>query len=352
MSRDSAALTVGDWRQELPTLSGSLVSLREPTPHDLGALIDLLSISDASRFSLDEPVSDVDVRAFIDRAIRDRRAGLSFTYAVVQNGTRAVVGVAAAPAARARLLKPRNARALLRLPYAGRESFSRPRGSWDRSRSERSVRAASNCGYSCNTAGRTAPCASWERSRRASCDARFAVAGNTSIRRSGRCSRTTGAITGCPQRRGSIEAARRRAVRTMSELPFRARLYVGAVIFAGVALLAGFAPLATFDRPILFLFLMVLASATAALKVTLPLTTSGSTMSVSYAIDFASLLLLGPHETMLVAAGSAFSQCHLNNKDPEPALSDALQHGLARRHRAGRRASRSSCSPRTVRPIR
>jgi diguanylate cyclase (GGDEF)-like protein/putative nucleotidyltransferase with HDIG domain len=104
----------------------------------------------------------------------------------------------------------------------------------------------------------------------------------------------------------------------MSELPFRARLYVAAVIFAGVALLAGFVPHATFDRPILFLFLMLLASATAALKVTLPLTTSGSTMSVSYAIDFASLLLLGPHETMLVAAGSAFSQCHLNNKGRNP----------------------------------
>src|SRR6185503_11730446 len=98
----------------------------------------------------------------------------------------------------------------------------------------------------------------------------------------------------------------------------RARLYVAAVIFAGVALLAGLAPLVTLDRPILFLFLMVLASATAALKVTLPLTTSGSTMSVSYAIDFASLLLLGPHETMLVAAGSAFSQCHLNNKTRNP----------------------------------
>src|SRR5204862_5985168 len=53
-------------------------------------------------------------------------------------------------------------------------------------------------------------------------------------------------------------------------------------------------------------------------KVYLPLTTSGSTMSVSYAVDFASLLLLGPHETMLVAAGSAFSQCHLNSKERNP----------------------------------
>ena len=56
----------------------------------------------------------------------------------------------------------------------------------------------------------------------------------------------------------------------------------------------------------------------AGLELYLPLTTGGSTMSVSYAVDFASLLLLGAHETMLVAAGSAFSQCHLNSKERNP----------------------------------
>ena len=104
----------------------------------------------------------------------------------------------------------------------------------------------------------------------------------------------------------------------MKKLPLVARLYVTAVIAAGGVLLALGLPLAAFDRPLLFTALIILASATAALKVTLPLTTSGSTMSVSYAVDFASLLLLGPHETMLVAAGSAFSQCSLNRKDRNP----------------------------------
>ena len=74
-----------------------------------------------------------------------------------------------------------------------------------------------------------------------------------------------------------------------------------------------------FDQPLLFAALFLLSSATAALKVSLPLPTGGSTMSVSYAVDFASLLLLGPHQTMLVAAGSAFSQCNLNSKDRNPA---------------------------------
>ncbi|MCU1381994.1 MAG: putative metal-dependent phosphohydrolase, partial [Acidobacteria bacterium] len=104
----------------------------------------------------------------------------------------------------------------------------------------------------------------------------------------------------------------------MRELPRSARVYVGAVIAIGLTLMAVRLPDATFAQPVLFLALLILSSMTAALKVHLPLITSGSTMSVSYAVDFASLLLLGPHETMLVAAGSAFSQCHLNSKDRNP----------------------------------
>ena len=104
----------------------------------------------------------------------------------------------------------------------------------------------------------------------------------------------------------------------MRELPRPALLYVGAIIAIGLALMAVRLPDITFAQPVLFIALLVLSSMTAALKVHLPLTTSGSTMSVSYAVDFASLLLLGPHETMLVAAGSAFSQCYLNSKERNP----------------------------------
>ena len=104
----------------------------------------------------------------------------------------------------------------------------------------------------------------------------------------------------------------------MKQLPIAARLYVISVIVIGLALLVVSVPEIQLRQPLLFVALVVLSSATAALKVHLPLTTSGSTMSVSYAVDFASLLLLGPHETMLVAAGSAFSQCHLNRKERNP----------------------------------
>ncbi|MDO8793112.1 MAG: HD domain-containing protein, partial [Vicinamibacterales bacterium] len=95
-------------------------------------------------------------------------------------------------------------------------------------------------------------------------------------------------------------------------------MYVTAVIVAGVALFAACFPLARFDEPVLFGVLLVLSSATAVLKVQLPLITSSSTMSVSYAVDFASLLLIGPHATMLVAAASALSQCHLNTRTRTP----------------------------------
>src|SRR5262249_47312357 len=94
----------------------------------------------------------------------------------------------------------------------------------------------------------------------------------------------------------------------MKDLPLAARLFVTAVLAAGAITLAGFAP-RPIANPVLFASLLVLSSLASAFKVSLPLAASGSTMSVSYAVDFAALLLLGPDETMLVAAASAWSQC-------------------------------------------
>src|SRR5262249_28246527 len=47
-------------------------------------------------------------------------------------------------------------------------------------------------------------------------------------------------------------------------------------------------------------------------------TASGSTMSVSYIADFAALLLLGPHETMVVATGGVLCQCLINGRERNP----------------------------------
>jgi diguanylate cyclase (GGDEF)-like protein/putative nucleotidyltransferase with HDIG domain len=103
----------------------------------------------------------------------------------------------------------------------------------------------------------------------------------------------------------------------MNDLPIPARLFVGAVLTAGAVVLAVFVPRTLVNLP-LFAALLLLSSLASAFKVSLPLASSGSTMSVSYAVDFASLLLLGPDETMLVAAASAWSQCTIRTEARTP----------------------------------
>jgi RimJ/RimL family protein N-acetyltransferase len=90
---DQTSLTVSNWREELPTLTSRTVTLREPNSSDLGPLVDLLSLGDATRFGLDEPVSDVAVQQLIDRVARDRAAGLSFTYVITSTAMRTVIGL-------------------------------------------------------------------------------------------------------------------------------------------------------------------------------------------------------------------------------------------------------------------
>ncbi len=107
----------------------------------------------------------------------------------------------------------------------------------------------------------------------------------------------------------------------MTRLPIAARAYVYGMIAAGATLLVAFFPATALQdrgRFAVFLLLLALSAITSTFKVNLPLARSGSTMSVSYAVDFASLLLLGPHETMVVAAASAYSQCTFRIKERNP----------------------------------
>jgi diguanylate cyclase (GGDEF)-like protein/putative nucleotidyltransferase with HDIG domain len=107
----------------------------------------------------------------------------------------------------------------------------------------------------------------------------------------------------------------------MSGLPQAARWYVGSVIGLGALLLVANLPIDTLQvasKMWQFVLLLLLSAITSIFKVNLPLARSGSTMSVSYAVDFAALLLLGPNETMLVAAASAYSQCTFRIKERNP----------------------------------
>ena len=93
MSGESSIVGASTWRNELPPLAGRVVSLREPVAQDLGPLVDLLSLGDATRFGLDEPVSEVDVQQLIERFVRERAGGLAFTYVVTLATARTIVGL-------------------------------------------------------------------------------------------------------------------------------------------------------------------------------------------------------------------------------------------------------------------
>ncbi len=92
MSTDRTAIAVASWRNELPTLTGRSVVLREPAAADLSALVDLLAVADACRFGL-EAHDSAAVRQLIDRASRDRTNGVAFSYAIASSSSHAVVGL-------------------------------------------------------------------------------------------------------------------------------------------------------------------------------------------------------------------------------------------------------------------
>jgi RimJ/RimL family protein N-acetyltransferase len=94
MAGEPTVIGASTWRNELPSLTGRIVLLREPVSQDLGPLVDLLSLGDASRFGLDEPVSEIGVRELIERFARERANGLSFTYVITLATARTIVGLA------------------------------------------------------------------------------------------------------------------------------------------------------------------------------------------------------------------------------------------------------------------
>jgi RimJ/RimL family protein N-acetyltransferase len=93
MSGETSAHGGSNWRSELPPLTGRAVVLREPTAQDLGPLADLLSLADATRFGLEEPVSAVGIQESIERFARERANGLAFTYVITVAATRTMVGL-------------------------------------------------------------------------------------------------------------------------------------------------------------------------------------------------------------------------------------------------------------------
>ena len=93
MAKETTTRSAPNWRQELPTLNARLVTLREPTLGDLRSLMDLLLLVDASRFGIDEPVSELAVQQMLARIATERSGGVAFTYAITNSATLAIVGL-------------------------------------------------------------------------------------------------------------------------------------------------------------------------------------------------------------------------------------------------------------------
>jgi diguanylate cyclase (GGDEF)-like protein/putative nucleotidyltransferase with HDIG domain len=92
-------------------------------------------------------------------------------------------------------------------------------------------------------------------------------------------------------------------------LPTRLRwLTAGTVAAAALRLAFGTTPAVSVATIGWFFGLLLVSSISATFKVRLPLTGGGSTMSLSYAVDFAALLLVGPDLACVAAALSTWSQ--------------------------------------------
>ena len=106
----------------------------------------------------------------------------------------------------------------------------------------------------------------------------------------------------------------------LADLPRQARWYIiGVIALGGVTMTLMLVRHPESLSPYLPLLLfVVLSSLTSAFKVQFPVAT-GSNMSVSYVVDIASLILRGPHATMIVGAASGWSQTTLNSGTGNPA---------------------------------
>jgi diguanylate cyclase (GGDEF)-like protein/putative nucleotidyltransferase with HDIG domain len=105
----------------------------------------------------------------------------------------------------------------------------------------------------------------------------------------------------------------------ITRLPIGARLYVCAIIALGAAVAASALMSVDFPQPRLFAALLILSVVSSALKVDLPLGVGSSCISLSYAVDFTALLMLGPAPTLLISSVSAWSQCTFRMNERNPA---------------------------------
>jgi hypothetical protein len=102
-----------------------------------------------------------------------------------------------------------------------------------------------------------------------------------------------------------------------ADLPIGAKAYFALVMAAGAGALL-LQSSAGYGHWSVFFTLLGAAAVASLLRVDLPFSLHGATMSLSFTFAFASLLLLGPHPTLLVAAVAAWVQCTCNTAPRNP----------------------------------
>ena len=87
------AATTSDWRQALPVLTGSMVTLRELRLSDAPALLAMLSTEEVARFISPPPTTVEGFERFIAWTHRERAAGNYVCFAVVPHGMDSAIGI-------------------------------------------------------------------------------------------------------------------------------------------------------------------------------------------------------------------------------------------------------------------
>ena len=86
-------VTTTDWRQGLPVLTGSTVTLRELRLSDAPALLAMLATEEVARFISPPPTTVEGFERFIAWTHRERAAGNSLCFAVVPHNLDSAIGI-------------------------------------------------------------------------------------------------------------------------------------------------------------------------------------------------------------------------------------------------------------------
>jgi [ribosomal protein S5]-alanine N-acetyltransferase len=93
ISASRGITTTSDWRQALPVMTGSMVTLRELRLADAPSLLSMLSTEEVARFISPPPTTVEGFERFIAWTHRERAAGNYVCYAVVPHGMDTAIGI-------------------------------------------------------------------------------------------------------------------------------------------------------------------------------------------------------------------------------------------------------------------